>query len=125
MQHLSRLFCAGGLAAAAFLAGCDEPGADAGTISVVANSSDTLSLANSAGVAPIPTVTATTDIAEIIKHDMIEPITAPPKPDPEPPQKVTVKPVDFTPPPLPPELLDDGGLKPLPTRRAQPTEPAK
>lgn len=127
MQGRLRLASVGLFAFTALMAGCDDPNAgnDTASVLVVAGSSDPNLIKNSAGVAPIPIATPASDIAEIIKHDTIEPITAPPRLDPKPPLKVTVKPIDFTPPPLPPELLDDGGLKPLPTRGAQSVGSAK
>lgn len=120
MCRSSRLIRLGSLAAAALLTGCSEPGANDGTITVVHGSTTPVAIRDSAPLGRTPTVgqiPATADVAEIIKHDKIERVSAPPRPDLKSPQKLTAQPVDFTPPPLPPELLDDGGLTPLPTRR--------
>lgn len=91
----------------ALVAACDEP--EPGNAAIAAPVAE-------APPAPVPTQSSLPKPGA----DRVERgIATPPPPPADPPGDFSTEGVtrNFTDPPLPPELLDDGGLKPLPTSR--------
>lgn len=92
--------------ALAALPGCDRSGADESAVIVVPNAAETPATAQ----APPPPSNAAIDHVERVPAASLTP-----NPDPSPSARMQPR-KDFTDPPLPTELKQDGGLKPLPPR---------
>ena len=90
----------------ALVAACDAP--EPGNATIAAPVAE-------APPPPTPTLRPPASAADRVERG----VAAPPPSPAEPPRDFSTEGVtrNFTDPPLPPELLDDGGLKPLPTSR--------
>lgn len=122
MRHARWLGHALLLVLPALVVACDSPEVRNDTVSVVVTPPKMSSGSN----AVVASATPTPVTAEAFRQDRIERgVAAPHAVLKLPPGALRAIPSDFTPPPLPPELLDDGGLTPLPLRRASPTETPK